>query len=286
MFQNNTIAAGLPAAAAASAALLIGLLAVPAALLSPLVPEAAPLVPKLVRTISYRIEALKEGQAFAALQERPTEGWPRVLPRPNIEPSPTEAWASATPEERYLCEVYWRVPVKRDRSGDFSWKDPLAAGRREMGVCEYAIGGMAPAFKKALASLGERLDEKGLRWSMLSAFRDDYRQGIASGFKASGGNSLHGGSRATKGYGDGRAVDVTVEPVSALGEVFKIIDTFGRSLGITRPMPRYDAAHIQFTGSDGNKKLIAKVIRKRQPVRVKKNVEAQQSASFGFSELR
>jgi hypothetical protein len=53
------------------------------------------------------------------------------------------------------------------------------------------------------------MDAAGLQWSMLSAFRDDYRQGLASGYKAGVSNSLHGGSRRTGGYGHGRAIDIT-----------------------------------------------------------------------------
>jgi hypothetical protein len=92
------------------------------------------------------------------------------------------------------------------------------------------------------------MDANGLRWSMLSAFRDDYRQGLAAGFKAHGGNSLHGGSRATGGYGYGRAIDVT----SAEGEseaIWHWIDGHGAKYGLLRPMTRIDPAHIQARSS-------------------------------------
>ena len=45
----------------------------------------------------------------------------------------------------------------------------------------------------------------GFGWSMLSAFRDDYRQHLASGLKAGDSNSLHGGKARTGGYGHGQA---------------------------------------------------------------------------------
>jgi hypothetical protein len=82
---------------------------------------------------------------------------------------------------------------------------------------------------------------------MLSAFRDDYRQGLAAGFKAHGGNSLHGGSRATGGYGHGRAIDIA----SIEGEsdaIWHWIDHHGGKYGLVRPMTRIDPAHIQARG--------------------------------------
>ena len=87
----------------------------------------------------------------------------------------------------------------------------------------------------------------GLKWSMLSAFRDDYRQHLASGFKASGGNSLHGGSARTGGYGHGRAVDVTSMDEDA-GPVWRWLDAHGAKYGLHRPMPGVDPPHVQSRG--------------------------------------
>ncbi len=103
--------------------------------------------------------------------------------------------------DEYLWEVYQRVPIKKDRGGDFTWKDPAAAKRVNMSLQDYVIRGMDRDFREQLYHAGQAMDSEGVRWSMLSAFRDDYRQGIATGFKARVGNSLHGGSRATGGYG-------------------------------------------------------------------------------------
>jgi hypothetical protein len=147
----------------------------------------------------------------------------------------------------YLCEVYQRTPVKRDGAGDFTWKDPAAAKRLKMDVCQYVIGGMNPDFREQLYHAGQKMDAAGLKWSMLSAFRDDYRQKIATGYKAHGGNSKHGGSRATRGYGDGQAVDVTAAS-GPLDPILHWIDNFGRKLGLYRPMPGADPAHVQPTG--------------------------------------
>jgi hypothetical protein len=88
------------------------------------------------------------------------------------------------------------------------------------------------------------MDANGLHWSMLSAFRDDYRQGIAAGFKAHGGNSQHGGSNATGGYGHGRAIDITSADGEADG-VWHWVDVHGATFGLRRPMPGIDPAHIQ-----------------------------------------
>jgi hypothetical protein len=147
----------------------------------------------------------------------------------------------------YLWEVYRRVPVKKDGTGDFTWKDPAAA--KHMGLClqDYVIGGMAPEFREQLYHAGRAMDAAGLQWSMLSAFRDDYRQGLASGYKAGVSNSLHGGSRRTGGYGHGRAIDIT-GPEGRESDVWKWIDDHGAKYGLHRPLPKADPAHIQQRG--------------------------------------
>ena len=152
--------------------------------------------------------------------------------------------------EQYLWDVYQRQSVKKDGTGDFTWKDPAAAKRVGMSLPDYVIGGMDPDFREQLYHAGHALDAAGLRWSMLSAFRDDYRQRLASGFKARIGNSLHGGSRRTGGYGHGRAIDITI---ASSGEeeaeaVWRWIDAHGEKYGLSRPMPGYDPAHIQSRG--------------------------------------
>jgi hypothetical protein len=115
-----------------------------------------------------------------------------------------------------------------------------------MTLQDYVIGGMDPEFREQLYHAGKAMDAAGVQWSLLSAFRDDYRQGIATGFKARGGNSLHGGSRRTGGYGHGRAVDVT--GVDSMNEVWSWIDSHGAKYGLYRPMPGNDPAHVQQRG--------------------------------------
>ena len=157
----------------------------------------------------------------------------------------------------YLWEVYQRSPIKKDNHGDFTWKDPKAAERIHMSLKDYVIRGMDPDFREQLYHAGKAMDAAGIRWSMLSAFRDDYRQGLAEGIKARPGNSLHGGSRAVGGYGHGRAADVN----NTEGDderVWHWVDAHGAKYGLRRPMPGYDPAHIQ---SGGNFHEIAQSLR-------------------------
>jgi hypothetical protein len=148
--------------------------------------------------------------------------------------------------DRYLWEVYQRKSVKSDSSGDFTWKDPAAAKHANMSMEEYVIRGMDADFREQLYHAGRAMDGQGINWSMLSAFRDDYRQSLASGFKAHVGNSKHGGSRAVGGYGHGQAIDIT----TADGEsdtVWHWIDAHGAKYGLHRPIPGPDPAHVQPT---------------------------------------
>jgi hypothetical protein len=149
--------------------------------------------------------------------------------------------------DTYLWDVYRRIAIKKDGTGDFTWKDPAAAKHVHMALKDYVIGGMDPEFREQLYHAGRAMDAAGLQWSMLSAFRDDYRQGLASGFKASVGNSLHGGSRRTGGYGHGRAIDIT-GPEGKESDVWHWIDAHGAKYGLHRPLPGADPAHIQQRG--------------------------------------
>jgi hypothetical protein len=144
----------------------------------------------------------------------------------------------------YLWEVYQRIPLKKDGTGDFTWKDPAAAEHMGLSLRDYVIGGMDPQFREQLYRAGHAIDSAGLQWSILSAFRDDYRQGLASGYKAGVSNSLHGGSRRTGGYGHGRAIDIT-GPEGRESEVWKWIDAHGAKYGLRRPLPKADPAHVQ-----------------------------------------
>ena len=148
--------------------------------------------------------------------------------------------------DRYLWEVYQRKAVKSDSSGDFTWKDPAAAKHAGMSMQEYVIRGMDADFREQLYHAGHAMDGQGINWSMLSAFRDDYRQSLASGFKAHVGNSKHGGSRAVGGYGHGQAIDITTVDGDS-DVVWHWIDAHGKQYGLFRPIPGPDPAHIQPT---------------------------------------
>jgi hypothetical protein len=155
--------------------------------------------------------------------------------------------------DEYLCGVYWRMPNKIDDAGDFTWKDAAAAARVGRTVCEYAIQGMHRDLREALYALGTQADAAGLNWSFLSAFRDDFRQTIATGFKAQPCQSLHGGSCRTEGWGDGQAADLWLadesgKPARDATALMDLVDRVGPSLGLSRPLRGADPPHVQVKG--------------------------------------
>jgi hypothetical protein len=64
---------------------------------------------------------------------------------------------------------------------DFAWKDPKAADKAGMSMMDYVIGGMDRSFKLKLFHALHAAEAAGLSPGITSAFRDDYRQSIASG---------------------------------------------------------------------------------------------------------
>jgi hypothetical protein len=134
--------------------------------------------------------------------------------------------------------------------GDFTWKDPVAAQRANMSVKDYVIGGMDRGFKLKLYHALRAMDEAGLMPGITSAFRDDYRQAIATGNKAASDSSYHGGSRRG-GYGHGLAADLVsvkgntrMERYAASDELWKWIDAHDKELGIGRPYRDRDPPHV------------------------------------------
>jgi len=92
--------------------------------------------------------------------------------------------------------------------------------------------------------------QAGLQPGITSAFRDDYRQSIATGLKAATDRSYHGGS-TRGGYGRGLAADI----VSVKGatraqrwvsteKLWKWIDERGKEFGIGRPYLNRDPPHV------------------------------------------
>jgi hypothetical protein len=146
---------------------------------------------------------------------------------------------------QYLWDVYERASAKLDSHGDFTWKDAAAAARLGLTTEEYVIGGMDPDFREQLFSAGQAMDAAGIDWTILSAFRDDYRQDLAVGFKAQTGNSFHGGSVATGGYGHGCAADLVSTDGLSNVAVWNWLDQHGEQFGLRRPLRQIDPAHIQ-----------------------------------------
>jgi hypothetical protein len=140
--------------------------------------------------------------------------------------------------------------VTRYVVADFTWKDPIAAQRAGMSVKDYVIGGMDRRFKLKLYYALRTMDEAGLMPGITSAFRDDYRQGIASGNKAASDSSYHGGSRRG-GYGHGLAADLVsvkgdtrLQRFASTVEMWKWIDAREQELGIGRPYLNRDPPHV------------------------------------------
>jgi hypothetical protein len=133
---------------------------------------------------------------------------------------------------------------------DFTWKDPKAAEKAGMPLMEYVIGGMDRSFKLRLYHALRAMDDAGLAPGITSAFRDDYRQSLASGLKAATERSYHGGS-FRGGYGHGLAVDLVsvngetgADRWSSSEKLWKWIDQHGKDFGIGRPYLDKDPAHV------------------------------------------
>jgi hypothetical protein len=167
---------------------------------------------------------------------------------PTAEPSRPRGNGIMNEVDDYLWEVYQRQPEKRDRGGDFTWKDPAAAKRVGKSLQAYVIQGMDADLREVLYHAGKAMDAEGIEWTVVSAFRDDWRQSIAAGLKARTGYSRHGGSRATGGYGHGLAVDVGHSDRSKSHIVFRWMDVNGSKYGLSRPIRHFDPPHVEPRG--------------------------------------
>jgi hypothetical protein len=107
-----------------------------------------------------------------------------------------------------------------------------------------------PELKLKLFHTLHAAEAAGLSPGITSAFRDDYRQSIASGLKAASNRSYHGGS-SRGGYGHGLAADI----VSVQGgtrdqrwasseKLWKWVDAHGKEFGIGRPYLGRDPPHV------------------------------------------
>jgi hypothetical protein len=93
-------------------------------------------------------------------------------------------------------------------------------------------------------------EQAGLSPGITSAFRDDYRQSIASGLKAADNRSYHGGT-LRGGYGHGLAADVVsvngatrAQRLASTETFWKWIDVHGKEFGIGRPYLGRDPPHV------------------------------------------
>jgi D-alanyl-D-alanine carboxypeptidase len=133
---------------------------------------------------------------------------------------------------------------------NFAWKDPKAADKAGMSMMDYVIGGMDKSFKVKLFHALHAAQQAGFSPGITSAFRDDYRQSIASGLKAASDRSYHGGS-FRGGYGHGLAADVVsvngatrAQRQVSSENFWKWIDAHGKEFGIGRPYLDRDPPHV------------------------------------------
>jgi hypothetical protein len=210
------------------------------------------------RQVANEAQAAARPQRIASAlpgEIRPPDQPPSVSS--STEPAPTAPQTAPSPAptpdaemdevNQYLWSVYQRTTTKRDGSGDFTWKDIAAAARLGMSLADYVIGGMDRDFRELLYRAGLAMDASGIRWTILSAFRDDYRQGLASGYRAHIGDSLHGGSATTGGYGHGCAVDI-VDADAKSRVLWTWLDANSARLELERPLAGLDPAHVQPRG--------------------------------------
>ncbi|MFT4117121.1 hypothetical protein [Bradyrhizobium sp.] len=213
----------------------------------------------------------------AAIASGPVAGESKASPPADTVAVLDECFSMDACIDRYLWTLYQRTPkedsirveerraVTVKRRGktvtvmrsftklvdeDFGWKDPKAAEHARMPLMDYVIGGMDRTFKQKLFRTLLAAEAAGLSPGITSAFRDDYRQTIASGLKAASDRSYHGGS-FRGGYGHGLAADI----VSTKGDnraqrwvsteaLWKWVDANGKSLGIGRPYLGRDPPHV------------------------------------------
>jgi hypothetical protein len=237
----------------------------------------------------------------------------KEYPEPAVRPveTPDECLVAEICIDQYLWSLYERTPKidtnkvtekikttvkKKDKTriviktitkyviGDFTWKDPIAAQRSSMSLKDYVIGGMDRGFKLKLYHALRAMDDAGLMPGITSAFRDDYRQSIASGNKAASDSSYHGGSRRG-GYGHALAADLVsvkgetrAQRYASSEELWKWIDAHEKELGIGRPYLDRDPPHVapidgkEYADKRGAKAIIAgSIMRSYRPATAGEN---------------
>ena len=200
---------------------------------------------------------------------------------PKVDTNKVKARVKATVTKKGKTRIVTKT-ITKYVAADFTWKDPIAAQKVGMSLKDYVIGGMDRRFKLKLYHALRAMDDAGHMPGITSAFRDDYRQAIASGNKAASDSSFHGGSRRG-GYGHGLAIDlVSVKGETRMQrwvstvELWKWLDAREQELGVGRPYLHRDPPHVgpidgkEFAAKRGGAraKLAASVTNKRQPVAV------------------
>jgi len=247
-----------------TASVLAGFSAAGVPVLEAPLPDSRPTPPPETRVQLVSLSMLKEVKEYPEPVVRPAE-------------TPDECLVAEICIDQYLWSLYERTPKidtnkvtekikttvkKKDKTriviktvtkyviGDFTWKDPIAAQRAGMSLKDYVIGGMDRRFKLKLYHALRAMDDAGLMPGITSAFRDDYRQSIASGNKAASDSSYHGGSRRG-GYGHALAADLVsvkgetrARRYASSEELWKWIDAHEKELGIGRPYLDRDPPHV------------------------------------------
>lgn len=246
---------------------------------SPVVSEAAPAQEPVIKLASADPAEIVTTDALspATIATGPAPAASKASPPADTVAVLDECFVMDACIDRYLWALYQRTPkedsikveerraVTVKRKGkmvtvmrsftklvdeDFGWKDPKAAEHAKMSMMDYVIGGMDKSFKRKLFRTLLAAEAAGLSPGITSAFRDDYRQSIASGLKAASDRSYHGGS-TRGGYGHGMAADI----VSTQGNnraqrwvstelLWKWVDANGKALGIGRPYLGRDPPHV------------------------------------------
>ncbi|MEP6837995.1 MAG: peptidase M15 [Bradyrhizobium sp.] len=197
----------------------------------------------------FVVEACVDRYLFALYQRAPKEDTVKIEERRKV----------TVKRKGKLLTVTRTFTTRADQ--DFAWKDPKAAERAGMSMADYVIGGMDRDFKLKLFHMLYAAEQQGLSPGITSAFRDDYRQSIASGLKAASDRSYHGGS-LRGGYGHGMAADIVsingatrAQRLTSTQAFWKWVDANGTGFGIGRPYLDHDPPHV---GPVDGKEYIAK----------------------------
>ena len=234
--------------------------------------HAGPALPDLREMLPQATPPVRLVSAF-----RPAPPEEDLKPAVRVVETPNECLVAEICIDDYLWSIYERTPkvdtnkvkarikvtvrkkgktrtvirtITKYVAADFTWKDPIAAQKAGMSVKDYVIGGMDRRFKLKLYHALRAMDDAGLMPGITSAFRDDYRQAIASGNKAASDSSYHGGTRRG-GYGHGLAADLVsvkgetrLQRFASTVELWKWIDAREKELGIGRPYLDRDPPHV------------------------------------------